>query len=106
MSGCSVKGSETLSPRERARLVGILSRLSSSFAGERAAAGLLAAKFLAKHNLMWSDLAEMVHSKVEVAEPSATVARKRDRRLGGSRSWPGYCRRRLVGLGVRVDVST
>ena len=46
----------TLSPAERTRLVGVLGLLSSDFAGERAAAGLLATKMLRDRGLCWSDL--------------------------------------------------
>jgi len=46
----------TLSRAERTRLVGVLGLLSSDFAGERAAAGLLATKILRDRGLCWSDL--------------------------------------------------
>jgi hypothetical protein len=41
---------------ERHRLVGILARLGSDFAGERAAAGLLASRMLQANNLTWDDV--------------------------------------------------
>ena len=47
---------ETLTPADRARLAGILGRLGSEFDGERAAAGLLASKFLRDRGLSWHDL--------------------------------------------------
>ena len=107
MSGGSANGSKALSPRERARLAGILARLSSSFDNERAAAGLLATAFLAKHNLMWSDLAEMTQPRADAEEQPAAQERKRDRQRGGNRWWRGYCRRRqAVGRGAAVDFST
>ena len=45
-----------LSPGERNRLVGILGRLGSDHARERAAAGLLAARLLRNRGLSWDDL--------------------------------------------------
>jgi hypothetical protein len=48
-----------LSPGERTRLAGILSRLASPFDSERATAALLASAFVAKHNLTWSHLATL-----------------------------------------------
>ncbi len=45
-----------LSPAERNRLVAILGRLGSDFDGERAAAGLLAARLLRDRGLCWDDL--------------------------------------------------
>ena len=115
MAAYSENASETLSPRERARLAGILSRLSSSFDGERAAAGLLATEFVAKHNLAWSDLVDTLrpadvteaerqpeHAPQTAIDPLA----KSDRRRGGSRLWRGYCRRHRVGRGAAVDLST
>lgn len=45
-----------LSPAERNRLVAILGRLGSDYDGERAAAGLLAARLLRDRGLCWDDL--------------------------------------------------
>lgn len=45
-----------LSATERTRLVAILSRLGSDFDGERAAAGLLAARLLRDRGLCWDDV--------------------------------------------------
>ena len=46
----------TLSDPDRDRLAGILGRLASPFDGERAAAGLLATRFLAARGVQWADL--------------------------------------------------
>jgi hypothetical protein len=105
MSGRSAGGSLALSARERSRLAGILSRLSSSFDSERAAAGLLATAFVNKHNLMWSDLTEMLRPLPDLPATSVDPQPKRDRRQGG-KQWRGYCRRRLVGRGAGLDLST
>ena len=45
-----------LTPPERTRLVGILGMLGSAHDGERAAAGLLAARLLRDRGLCWDDL--------------------------------------------------
>ena len=104
MSGCSVGASQTLSPREQARLTAILSRLSSSFDNERAAAGLLATAFVARHNLTWSNVVEMLRPPPGLPVTSGERQSKRERRRGGNQ-WRGYCRRRRVGRGAAVDLS-
>jgi hypothetical protein len=45
-----------LTPADRAKLAAILGRLGSDFDGERAAAGLLAARFVREHGLTWPDV--------------------------------------------------
>jgi hypothetical protein len=45
-----------LNPEERTRLVKILGKLGSEFAGERAAAGLAANGFLKHRDLSWDDV--------------------------------------------------
>jgi hypothetical protein len=55
-----------LTPRERARLVGVLSRLESPFDGERAAAALLAARLVRSVGLTWEDI-------IAVDRPTAWV---------------------------------
>jgi hypothetical protein len=102
MSGRSVESSLGLSPCERSRLAGILSRLSSSFDSERAAAGLLATAFVTKHNLTWSDLTQMLGPlpDLQAVDPQP----KHDRRQGG-KQWPGYCRRRKTARGAALDLS-
>lgn len=50
----------TLTPAERARLVGVLGRLGSDHDGERAAAGLLASRLLNTKGLTWGDLIVVV----------------------------------------------
>jgi hypothetical protein len=47
---------EALTPADRAKLAAILGRLGSDFDGERAAAGLLAARFVREHGLTWPDV--------------------------------------------------
>ena len=105
MSGDPNKRNETLSAREQARLAAILSRLASSFEGERAAAGLLATAFLTKHNLGWSDLTgglpPVSNSETDPIDPPA----KRDRRRPGNKLWRGYCRRRSIARGNALDVA-
>src|SRR3984885_5589948 len=95
MSDRSAGGSLALSPRERARLAGILSRLSSSFDNERAAAGLLATAFVTKHNLTWSNVVEMLRPPPGLPVTSGEPQSKRERRRGGNQ-WRGYCRRGRV----------
>lgn len=95
---------QALTPRERARLAGILARLASPYESERAAAGLLASAFIAKHGLAWADLATLVQPSpgeaAAVPEPPP-----QERRRGGGRSWRGFCRRRRAPLGQAVDRS-
>lgn len=105
MSAGSARGSQILSPREQAKLAAILSRLSSSFDNERAAAGLLATAFVNKHNLMWSDLVEMLRPLPDLPAAAVEPQSARGRRRGGN-WWRGYCRRRRVGRGAAVDLST
>jgi hypothetical protein len=105
VSDHSTSGMGALSSRERAKLTAILSRLSSSFEGERAAAGLLATTFVSKHNLMWSDLAEILRPVPSSPTASVDPPPRCDRRRSG-RQWRGYCRRRSVGLGAALDMST
>jgi len=45
-----------LPPADRAKLAAILGRLGSEYDGERAAAGLLAARFVRDHGLTWPEL--------------------------------------------------
>ena len=91
---------QTLSPRDRVRLTNILSRLSSSFEGERAAAGLLASAFIAKHGLNWSDFA----TGLPTPPPGQTPERPlRDRRHNDGRAWKGYCRRRSTDSGHALN---
>jgi hypothetical protein len=105
VSGDPKRGYQTLSARERARLASILSRLASSFAGERAAAGLLATAFLAKHDLRWTDLIDELRPISQVRVDPVDPPAKRDRRGPGNRGWRGYCRRRLIGRGGALDLA-
>ncbi|MBV9749273.1 MAG: hypothetical protein JO157_10700 [Acetobacteraceae bacterium] len=93
---------EALTPRERARLAGILARLASSFESERAAAGLLASAFVEKHGLTWADLTSILQPIPESPTPSKEPRPRQDRRAG-SKGWRGFCRRRLVRLGQALD---
>jgi hypothetical protein len=99
------KGYQTLSARERARLAAILSRLASSFEGERAAAGLLATAFLAKHDLRWTDLVDELRPVSQVQANSVDAPANGDRRRLNYKGWRGYCRRRLIGRGNALDVA-
>jgi hypothetical protein len=105
VSGGSATSSQSLSPREQARLAAILSRLSSSFDSERAAAGLLATAFIAKHNLTWSDLAGMFRPLPDLPVASAAPRAKNERRRIGAQ-WRGYCRRKKVCRGRILDLLT
>ncbi|HEY4042108.1 MAG TPA: hypothetical protein VGM32_09735 [Rhodopila sp.] len=101
------KGSQTLSAQQRAKLAGILSRLSSPFEGERAAAGLLATAFVTRHNLAWSDLTDMVRPGPQLPATPVDPQPEGDRRLGGKPPWRGYCRRRRRSdRGAAFDLST
>ena len=91
-----------LTPRERTRLVGILTRLTSTHSGERAAAGLLAGAFLARHGLTWADLTTLLLPSANASAASDPLPGP-DRRRRGGRPWRGYCRRRLVRLGQALD---
>lgn len=91
-----------LTPRERARLAGILARLSSPHAGERAAAGLLASAFVAKHGLAWTDLTTLAQPAPAAPATSHEPPPRQERRRGG-KGWRGFCRRRLVLLGQALD---
>ncbi len=92
-------GHQALTPRERARLSGILARLASPYDGERAAAALLASAFVAKRGLAWADLT----ATLQPAARAPTVPKKpspgQERRRNGSKTWRGFCRRRLVSPG-------
>ena len=104
----------SLTPRERTRLAGILSRLASPFESERAAAGLLATAFIEKHGLAWEDLTSLPCPTPAAsapapaspgAPPSATLPGQVERR-GGGKAWRGYCRRRLTQLGQALSRTT
>lgn len=55
MEDAAVAGS-TLSTSEREKLAHILNRLASPYDGERAAAALLATRFIAAHGLTWTEI--------------------------------------------------
>lgn len=93
---------EALTPRERARLAGILARLASPYESERAAAGLLASAFVEKHGLTWTDLTAVLQPIPEAAATPEESPPKHDRRKSG-KGWRGFCRRRLVRLGQALD---
>ena len=88
-------GHPALTPREKARLSGILARLASPYDGERAAAGLLASAFVAKHGLAWADLTETLQPAAKAAAAPEAPSPGLDRRRG-NRPWRGFCRRRPV----------
>ena len=83
-----------MTPREKARLSGILARLASPYDGERAAAGLLASAFVAKHGLAGADLTETRHPAAKAAAVPEAPSPGQERRRNGSRTWRGFCRRR------------
>ena len=89
-------GYQTLTPREKARLSGILARLASPYDGERAAAGLLASAFVAKHGLAWADLTETLQPAAKAVAVPEAPSPGQERRRYGSRAWRGFCRRRPV----------
>lgn len=60
-----------LPPADHRKLVGILGRLGSDHAGERAAAGLLAQEMLTKHNLTWAELLPVASAPTAEAVPPA-----------------------------------
>ena len=94
---------QALTPRERARLAGILARLSSPYDGERAAAGLLASTFIAKHGMTWVDLTTFLQPVSERVAVFDAPPSRQERRSGASKTWRGYCRRRLVMLGHALN---
>lgn len=99
-------GLRALTPRERAKLAAILARLASPHDGERAAAGLLASAFVAKHGLAWADLIALLRpAPKSPAVPEAAPDRPpgQDRRRKGAKTWRGFCRRRPVTLGRALN---
>ena len=84
-----------MTPRERVRLSGILARLASPYEGERAAAGLLASTFVAKHGLTWADLTAPLQLAAEASAVPKEPSPGRDRRRS-SKTWRGFCQRRLA----------
>ena len=94
-----------MTPRERARLSGILARLASPYDGERAAAGLLASAFVAKHGLAWADLTATLQPAAGVSAVPKEPSPGRDRRRSGSKTWRGFCRRRLTPPGQVLNHS-
>ena len=92
-------GHQALTPRERTKLSNILARLASPYDGERAAAGLLASAFVAKHGLAWADLTATLQPVAEDAAARKEPSPSQERRRNGSKTWRGFCRRRLVPLG-------
>jgi len=97
---------EPLAPRERIRLAGILSRLSSPYETERATAGLLASAFIAKHDMAWADLTLFLHAFPKPSVTSGSPRSQQDRRHGGRKDWRGYCRRRRMTSGYVLDLVT
>ncbi len=85
-----------MTPRERARLNSILTRLASPYDGERAAAGLLASAFVAKHGLAWADLTATLQPAAEIPTAFKKPSPGQERRRNGGKTWRGFCRRRLV----------
>ncbi len=94
---------EALTPRERARLAGILARLASPYESERAAAGLLASAFVEKHGLAWADLTSILEPRPRAPAVSEEPQPIQDRRRTSGKGWRGFCRRRFVRLGQALD---
>ena len=94
---------QALTPRERARLAGILARLASPYESERAAAGLLASAFVTKHGLTWADLTTLLQPLPGASTASGEPSPRQERRRTGGKGWRGFCRRRLVLLGQALD---
>jgi hypothetical protein len=93
-----------LDTRERDRLAAILSRLSSPYDNERAAAGLLASVFVARHGLEWLDLTSLLLPIRRTTIMQAAPGQQQDRRSSGSREWSGYCRRRRSQPGETLNL--
>lgn len=99
-------GLGALTPRDRAKLAAILARLASPHDGERAAAGLLASAFVAKHGLAWADLTASLRPVPEGPAASAAAGLRpprQERRRKGGKAWRGFCRRRPTPLGRSLD---
>ena len=98
-------GFGALTPRDRARLAAILARLASPYGGERAAAGLLASAFVAKHGLTWTDLTASLRPVPEgpPRTPPGFRPLRQERRRKGGKAWRGFCRRRPTPLGQALD---
>ena len=105
MNGNSSDGADKLSPQDKAKLARILSRLSSDFENERDNAARLAAAFVHKHNLDWSDLPEMLSASSVHPSSQSDNQSYQDRRRRGVSGWRGYDRRRPNGSGVSLDIS-
>jgi hypothetical protein len=101
---CNRAVASSLALGEQARLAGILSRLSSPYEHERATAGLLASAFVAKHDLIWSDLITLLRPLPRAIVASNGQRPQQDRRSGGG-GWNGYCRRRRTPAGQTVNLS-
>jgi hypothetical protein len=93
----------SLSPSEQAKLISILARLASPFAGERAAAGLLASAFIERHGLAWVDLASLLQPRPQASAKAAGMGLSGDRRSRSGRAWRGFCRRRRARPGQTLD---
>lgn len=96
-------GHQALTPRERAKLSGILARLASPYDGERAAAGLLASAFVTKHGLAWADLTATLQPAARTSVAPKEPSPGRDQRRSGAKTWRGFCRRHLVPPGQMLN---
>jgi len=85
-----------MTPRERARLSSILARLASPYDGERAAAGLLASTFVAKHGLAWADLTATLQPATKASAALKEPSPRQEQRRNGNKTWRGFCRRHLA----------
>jgi hypothetical protein len=91
-----------LGARERAKLEGILARLTSPYESERATAALFANAFLAKYGLTWSHLVSLLEPMLETAGASAGTLG--DGHHGSSDRAGGYRARRAGSPGQALDV--
>jgi hypothetical protein len=93
-----------LSPGERTRLAGILSRLASPFDSERATAALLASAFVTKHNLTWSHLASLPQPLSDTA--GVTPGPQSSLQYGGTAQLRRYRQRPPTPQGQALDLLT
>jgi hypothetical protein len=93
---------QTLSARDRARLEGILARLTSPYESERATAAQFASAFLVKYGLTWSYLVSLLElGRSAVGTP---VDPPRDLYRRGGNEADGYRVRRFGSPGHALDV--
>lgn len=95
---------QRLSLAERTKLAAIMARLASPYDGERAAAGLLASAFVARHNLAWSDLTSLLQPASKTPAGSDETQANRQRATG--KEWFGYRRTSDTPAGLALNLYT